>query len=292
MNSFFAAITMQIRNTIALETSLLKSIFTSNNEYLVSLKEQLKQNKFETSLEIINKLEVMDKIDIILASNNFILRILKLLGYKFNISKPHIAGYFDPSRNKITILLDIYYYKDKDVFNLSEHDLETLNNTIIHEFVHYVSYNNPIKFEAEFNKYWHKFYTTLADIVDKKRNYLNDEINYKLLYYMEKTFNYSIENIIKAYFKEELNLKEAETFNPSVYYLYLFLVSLKTNVYYNVQLIQHIIAETYKKAFNIIEFKFWYLFYQELIVPSEIICVLSETKKYQKEIVKKCIESI
>jgi hypothetical protein len=293
MNNFFAAITMQIRNTIALETSLLRSIFTSNNEYLVSLKEQLKQNKFETSLEIINKLEVMDKIDIILASNNFIMRILKLLGYKFNLSKPHIAGYFDPSRNNITILLDIYYYKDKDVFNLSENDLEALNNTIIHEFVHYVASNKPKKFETEFDKFWNKFYTTLADIVDESREYLNDEINYKLLFYMEKKFDYDLKNILKAYFKRPINLKEAKLFNPHVFYLYVFLVSLNSILsQIHVQRIQYILAETYKKAFGISEFKFWYLFYQELFVPSEVICVLSESDKYQKEIVKKCMESV
>jgi hypothetical protein len=293
MNNFFAAITMQIRNTIALEASLLRSIFTSNNEYLNSIKEQLKQNNYKTALEIIEKLEAIDKIEIVLASSNFIIRVLKLLGYKLKLITPHIGGYFDPSRNKITILLDLYYYKNKDVFNLSDYDLEILNITIIHEFVHYVASNKPKKFETGFDKFWNKFYTTLADIVDESREYLNDEINYKLLFYMEKNFDYDLRNILKSYFRQPINLKEVKLFNPSVFYLYVFLVNLNSFLsQIHVQRIQYILAETYKRAFGIAEFKFWYLFYQELFVPSEIICVLSETDKYQKEIVKKCIESI
>ncbi len=274
---------------IQVETSLLKSLFTSSEEYLSSIKEQLEKAKFSDALQIINKLEAENRIEVIMASSNFITRIFKLLGYTFAITKPHVAGYFDPSTNKITILLDLYYYKNKDVFNLSEQDLFILSNTIIHEFVHYASYNNSSQFAQKFDNYWQKFYSALADIVDKEREYLLDQINYKKLYEMETRASYTIDNILSCYFKPNVKIKEAETFKPSVFYLYTFLMHLhiRENSLYN--LIQHIIVETYKKAFGITEFHFWYLFYQELIIPSEIICVLSETKKYQNTIVRSCL---
>lgn len=74
---------------------------------------------------------------------NRLLHDLKLLGIKFTFTlelKPYSKSYYgryNPNTNKITL----YVYEDKECTKLYSYN--KLLDTLIHEFTHYVQYNNP-----------------------------------------------------------------------------------------------------------------------------------------------------
>mgnify|MGYP001626383061 CR=1 FL=1 len=272
-------------NEFLVQLESLREIFLSSDELLDDIKTLLKDHNQTYILEAIEKLEKKNHVKVYFASENVIFKILKLIGYKLSLSKPNIAGFYDPSTNTINILIDRYYVKDKSIYELEEHDFITLKDTFVHELVHYVAANNSLKFKAAFSNYWQKFYNTFADIIDFQRRYLHKQIDFISLFNMEVTKNYTITKLINAYFRVTPK-NEDKQINPLVNTLYLALKHIgETNALLG---IQPIIAETYMEAFNIKNFKLWYMFYQELYAPSEVICILSENDKFQLNILRKC----
>jgi len=93
-----------------------------------------------------------------------------------------MMGAYIPEKNKVYIIMNnntrfLFWMKEREI-----------NETTMHELVHYVAYNKPNAFYSIFKNELFEFYKTLFDITFNSVNVLSDSACKKLLTYLHKNF--------------------------------------------------------------------------------------------------------
>lgn len=214
--------------------------------------------------------------------------IFKLL--KFKIFDPHdivlrdlkhVVGFFDLYTKKIYILIDnnvnlIGYASNKE-----------LADTTIHECIHMVSMKKPSQFLKLFGTELRSFYSYILDSIFKVKTRTNPKDIEKIIEYIHKNAELTLSRsnkVLVDYYKllDSIFSKNSSLDNDKFYktlndYIVIIKVYWKNvNAFYSLQRnFRHILSpiySAYKEVFNV---KMKYTAIQELIAPSECICILS-----------------
>jgi len=214
--------------------------------------------------------------------------IFKLL--KFKIFDPHdivlrdlkhTVGFFDLYTKKIYILIDnnvnlIGYASNKE-----------LADTTIHECIHMVSMKKQSQFLKIFGTELRSFYSYILDNIFKVKTRTNPKDIERIIEYIHKNYELTLSRsnkVLVDYYKllDSIFSKNSSLDNDKFYktlndYIVIIKVYWKNvNAFYSLQRnFRHILSpiySAYKEVFNI---RMKYTAIQELIAPSECICILS-----------------
>jgi len=207
-------------------------------------------------------------------------KIIKKLFYK---GSPKLLAFFEGNENKIFILID----NTSNFFGVSTN--EQIVEYTIHELIHMMADELGAKeFLSHFGRYLYTFYENLFyhDFnLDEKKNYKNTikeivnlMVENESLLWKTDVFNKNIDALrkLKKYSKDD-----PETFERKIlrYQHFSFQTLHNTDPRVFGKLFEHyfnIIENSYEKIIKKnIQSKVSF-FYQELFVPSEVICVFSE----------------
>lgn len=229
-----------------------------------------------------------------LIKNNLILPcflskgIFKLL--KFKLFDPHdivmrdlkhVVGFFDLYTKKIYILIDnnvnlIGYASNKE-----------LSDTTIHECIHMVSMKKPSQFLKLFGTELRSFYSYILDNIFKVISPTKPRDIERIIEYIHKNAELSLtrsNKVLVDYYKllDSIFSKNSSLDNTKFYKtLDDFVVIIKVywkniNVFYSLQRnFRHILGPIYKAYNEVFNINMKYVAIQELICPSECICILS-----------------
>jgi hypothetical protein len=197
----------------------------------------------------------------------------------------HIVGFYLPEEKKICILID---HKENII---TQKYADFLAETTIHELTHMFSSEYPKQFISLFGETLLKFYVPYftkvfklkGDITKETKNIINFMYNYfelTRMYSTRKLYEIIFENFSKI---TELNTDDFENLllkycNVVMMYIHYGMMDmLKSRSKYSD--ILDPIKDVYKSEFNNIVPS---IHIQELFIPSEVICILSESDKSSK----------
>jgi hypothetical protein len=203
-----------------------------------------------------------------------------------------ISGFWSPSHNKVFLLVDSH----TNVFGYASNSV--LGRVVIHEMMHMIAHKKGNQFFSTFKpeliNFYKSYWTTLFAL--DKENLKDGDIN-KILSFLINTFERKAnwqESSLKKYEALLKQLKplsslKSEQFDTIINYyiatLYIFIKDHMAFGYnYNKPMWQTIynpLLNTYKQMFSLKPSSDLMLV-QELLIPSEVICVMAETKPTPK----------
>lgn len=257
-----------------------------------------------TLLEIFDIMRAKDKVVVTYDVPLSILRILMYLGSFIGInvvvrklaSEPGIIlGYFHPRTNKIFLLID----SNLELSNNINRDVSLmLKEVFVHELVHYTAHNYPRKFCAKWDPVLKKFFKAVFQPLDPKLKKFRIPSTY---YSNIKTSTEALrtgsdrlllKNAIETHTHVQVKNKNinqviSAMMSDDDYRRFVMTILKPENQQEN---LYPYLFNAYKQITG--EPIYHTLFFQELYVADEVICVLSQTNKFRSNVLNFILQAI
>lgn len=257
---------------------------TNLSKYSYYIKESIDRNKIVPCF--LNK-NILSFLKFKISQHEYYESIEKFFNKDPDIYSRSILGFFEPNLNKIFILLD-------NNINIFTHaNLIELEDTLLHECIHYFSFNNPKLFMRTFENDLIKFYKSLYKKIFKIGDQIPDKDILKIINFLLIKFQKINSNFNTQTFSEYSDLLDVmlikysdltkEEFNKIKKYYIAFVKLFFTDfneflkLYKKYPLIPKSIEEVYKNNFGLNNLG-PIVYVQELCFVSEVECIILPNK--------------